>query len=750
LAGFDPVDLLKQGAAGSDTGDMAGTLFDPPSIEVLTKLFPRFHIHRLIGRGGMGAVYEVRQPELDRVVALKILPHEIGGRPGFSERFAREAKALAKLNHPGIVTLHEFGQVEGLHFILMEYVDGANLRDLLEHGRISPREALAIVPQICDALQYAHDHGIIHRDIKPENILLDRLGRVKVADFGLAKLAVAGDIPSGITAAVGSTHFTEMGKIMGTPAYMAPEQLSSPGEVDHRADIYALGVVFYQMLTGHLPDKALKAPSEKVRIDVRLDEVVMRALQAKPEMRFQQASLMKTEVEGLHAVPSMRAPVVNQWNLDYRSKASLFGLPLLHVTSGADPETGRERIAKGIIAIGGRARGVIAFGGVATGGIAMGGVAIGVISLGGLATGLFAFGGMSVGLIGAFGGMALAPVAIGGGALGYYSFGGGAFGMHALGGNADDPAAREFFQPWGPVMLAHVGWATSLMLALMFFVSFGVPMWIQRNLVQDGEARRQARKQGIVMAALIVMPAFIFAVTRFTAKQASVETVSPVTSNVQELPTKGPLPGKITLRFLNGGKVEMNGETLDDKEWSLKMAGWIARKGDTPVVIDVLPSTSAKEIQEIMNRCGILGATNIRFDQRSNESLPQRHTEPTVEPKEHGVQQQPQAAEASLWLGKIDARDYRRSYDDLPSIVRNTATLEQWEASMKIAREPLGGLVGRKPLKMEDRKMLPGMPDGEYRIWQFESNFEKKEKAVETVIMGKISGEWKPLGYFIR
>ena len=136
----------------------------------------------------MGAVYKARQKELDRIVALKILPPGIGDDAAFAGRFAREAKALAKLNHPGIVTLYEFGQTNGLFFFLMEFVDGVNLRQLLHAGRIAPREALAIVPQICDALQYAHDQGIVHRDIKPENILLDRRGRVKVADFGLAKI----------------------------------------------------------------------------------------------------------------------------------------------------------------------------------------------------------------------------------------------------------------------------------------------------------------------------------------------------------------------------------------------------------------------------------------------------------------------------------------------------------------------------------------------------------------------------------
>ena len=166
----------------------------------------------------MGAVYKARQKELERVVALKILPPGMGKDPAFAERFTREAKALAKLNHPGIVTLYEFGKADGLFFFLMEFVDGMSLRHLLEVGRISAREALAIVPQICDALQYAHDQGIVHRDIKPENILLDRQGRVKVADFGLAKIVGAGaEEAAAGGGAGGRPRLTEAGQVMGTP-----------------------------------------------------------------------------------------------------------------------------------------------------------------------------------------------------------------------------------------------------------------------------------------------------------------------------------------------------------------------------------------------------------------------------------------------------------------------------------------------------------------------------------------------------
>jgi len=283
------------------------TPFVAPTVEEVGRLFPQLEILGFLGQGGMGAVYRARQRELDRVVALKILPPGIGKEAAFAERFTREAKALAKLNHPGIVTLYEFGKADGLFFFLMEFVDGVNLRRLLEGGRLSSCEALAIVPQICDALQYAHDRGIVHRDIKPDNILMDRQGRVKVADFGLAKLVGRGDeagsdaVGSSVTAPL----LTEAGKVMGTPQYMAPEQMQRPREVDHRADIYSLGVVFYQMLTGELPGRPIEPPSRKVQVDVRLDEVVLRALEKEPQRRYRQVSEVKSDLEEIVRVPPL-------------------------------------------------------------------------------------------------------------------------------------------------------------------------------------------------------------------------------------------------------------------------------------------------------------------------------------------------------------------------------------------------------------------------------------------------------------
>jgi len=333
--GLCPECLLKAGlGSGVDIGTenengSGRAAFVAPSLKEIARLFPQLEILSLIGQGGMGAVYRARQKELDRIVALKILPPDIGADTAFSERFTREARALARLNHPGIVTLYEFGRADGLFFFLMEYVEGANLGQLLEGGHLSSREALGIIPQICDALQYAHDQGIVHRDIKPQNILVDHRGRVKVADFGLAKIVEVRESPSSGTVITASASLTEAGNVMGTPQYMAPEQRERPTEVDHRADIYSLGVVFYQMLTGELPGRPIEAPSRKVQVDLRLDEVLLRALQTEPERRYQKASQVKSDVETIaksapQSAPEMDARIRKDWRRHFRVKAACF------------------------------------------------------------------------------------------------------------------------------------------------------------------------------------------------------------------------------------------------------------------------------------------------------------------------------------------------------------------------------------------------------------------------------------------
>jgi serine/threonine-protein kinase len=256
----------------------------------LSERFPKLHILELIGAGGMGAVYKARQKGLDRVVAIKILPEEFGCDVTFALRFTREARTLARLNHPNIVSVYEFGHVEDTYYFLMEYVEGSTLREVVSAKQLAPDAALAIVPHLCDALQYAHDQGVIHRDIKPENILISIDGTVKIADFGLSRILGSESQEDNLT----GTH-----QVMGTPRYMAPEQLEGSHRVDHRADIYSLGVVIYEMLTGELPIGRFAAPSTKVQIDVRLDEVVLRTLEKEPRRRYQQASQIKSDVQSI-------------------------------------------------------------------------------------------------------------------------------------------------------------------------------------------------------------------------------------------------------------------------------------------------------------------------------------------------------------------------------------------------------------------------------------------------------------------
>jgi serine/threonine protein kinase len=402
--GLCPVCLLQRGL-GTEGGGPPGTPpFMPPSLAELAKLFPQLEILELIGQGGMGAVYKARQPALDRLVALKILAPRSSQDLGFAERFTREARALAKLSHPNIVGVYDFGRAElplgqdaqqrvpttPIHYFIMEFVDGPNLRQVERAGKLSPREALEIIPQICAALQFAHDEGVVHRDIKPENVLLDKKGRVKIADFGLAK--ILGQEPKDL-------RLTGARDVMGTPHYMAPEQVEKPQAVDHRADIYSLGVVFYEMLTGELPLGKFQPPSAKVQIDVRLDEVVLHALAKEPERRYQQASQVRTAVETIANSPGTAAANVGgilspSSGRDYRTPQRFLGLPLIHVAWGIDPATHRPRVAKGWLAVGPKAMGLLA-----TGLEAYGLFAVGLIAGGIFPTGLAAFGVWSVGLV---------------------------------------------------------------------------------------------------------------------------------------------------------------------------------------------------------------------------------------------------------------------------------------------------------------------------------------------------------------
>ena len=214
--GLCPRCLLDGANAPTDAG-LEPQSWKTPTLAEIAAAFPGLEVLGHLGTGGMGCVYRVRERDAGRISALKVLPRELAADPAFVERFEREARTLSRLRHPHIVGVHGFGQAGGFCFLLMEFVDGANLRQALRSGRFTPQQALALIPPICEALQAAHAQGVLHRDIKPENLLLDAEGRVKIADFGIAKLL------EGPAASPADAYtLTRTGARIGTPHYMAP------------------------------------------------------------------------------------------------------------------------------------------------------------------------------------------------------------------------------------------------------------------------------------------------------------------------------------------------------------------------------------------------------------------------------------------------------------------------------------------------------------------------------------------------
>ena len=273
-----------------------------------------YQVEGFLGQGGMGAVYKGTQTRLQRKVAIKIMRRDQGRDHGFEERFRREALAMAQLNHPNIVSVIDYGEAGPDYlYIVMEFIDGTDLVGVIQSGQMTQEMALKLLPQICDALQFAHDNGIVHRDIKPANIMLTRDGRVKMADFGLAKRF---DVESGFN--------TKTGTSMGTPDYAAPEQFFPSADVDHRVDIYALGVMIYQMITGTLPRGAWKPPSEKVNVDEHWDQIVSRALQTDPHDRYASVSEIKTDISGITPMPSAQGGMAGS---PIREKTGGIGTP---------------------------------------------------------------------------------------------------------------------------------------------------------------------------------------------------------------------------------------------------------------------------------------------------------------------------------------------------------------------------------------------------------------------------------------
>ncbi len=249
---------------------------------------PGYELIELLGKGGMGEVWRARQRSLDRIVAVKLLPPKLAKDPEFISRFDKEATALAALSHPNITQIIDRG-VAGEHcFFAMELVVGKNLRDVMNAGRPAPVDALRIGSQIARAVDYAHEQKIVHRDLKPENILIDPRGHVKVADFGLA----------GMRGSDKNLELTATAVAMGTVNYMAPEQRRDAKHVDHRADLFSLGVMLYELLTGELPIGRFKNPSAKVPgLDPRLDELICQMLETDPLARPASGAVVATQLE---------------------------------------------------------------------------------------------------------------------------------------------------------------------------------------------------------------------------------------------------------------------------------------------------------------------------------------------------------------------------------------------------------------------------------------------------------------------
>ena len=333
-----------------------------------------YRVINKIGAGGMGVVYRALDTKLDREVALKVVPEDFASDPRRLARFEREAKAIAALNHPNIVTIHSIEEDQGIHFLTMELVEGKSLDQIVPRGGLSLEQVLEIARSLTEALAAAHERGIIHRDLKPGNVMVTTDGRVKVLDFGLAKL-LSDASPAGVDFKASQTptatvSLTAAGIVVGTVPYMSPEYLD--GHIaDHRTDIFSLGVVLYEMVTGLLPFQGRSGPavmSSILRDDPRpvsdlnpktpahLVRVIERCLEKDPEKRYQSASDVGYELDTMSGVAkSPRRPTPKRWSSSLPSTRLLVVVGLLAVIvllstfllnrwTGTTPEDSGEQI----------------------------------------------------------------------------------------------------------------------------------------------------------------------------------------------------------------------------------------------------------------------------------------------------------------------------------------------------------------------------------------------------------------------
>ena len=471
--GIEPETILQPSAATANGLDF---LSPPEEPGHLGRLGP-YEVTEEIGRGGMGVVVKAYDAPLERWVAIKVLAPHLAADETARKRFLREARAAAAVIHEHVVTIHAVGEANGTPYLVMEYVAGVSLQERLERGTpLELAEILRIGAEAAAGLAAAHARGLIHRDIKPANILLQEgSGKVKITDFGLARAiteagaAPGGPAPSGTALAAG---LSQPGVVAGTPHYMAPEQARAQA-VDNRADLFSLGGVLYALCTGQAPfqggtvaDILARVCDETPRpihacrpeIPSWLTAMIEKLLAKNPADRYQSAAQVAEEFKKhltIAHVQTVTPHLLKPFGYEYRSRRQVWGVPLLHVATGIDPHTGRSRVARGVIAIGGGAVGVVAIGGGALGGIAVGGMAVGLVTFGGVTLGLLlAIGGLAAGGV-AIGGLAVGGIAAGGFALGYYTFGGMVWGVHAVGGNARDPQAVSFFEPLLHLFFGH-------------------------------------------------------------------------------------------------------------------------------------------------------------------------------------------------------------------------------------------------------------------------------------------------------
>jgi hypothetical protein len=277
---------------------VGGTRRGSPDLAELAEQLPQFEFQELLGGGNTGWVYRARQKSLDRGVAIKLLPSLPADPMAATGRFQQEAQILARLNHARIVTVFDYGIAGDARYLVMELVPGPTLRDVISAGPLAPDDCIRVIDEICEAIEFAHSKGVTHRDLKPENVLLesdDPASHIKVADFGISRLL--GEVERPMVS-------TRTSLVLGTPYYVAPEQMKAGAAVDHRVDIFAIGVMLYELLTRQLPMGRFAPPSRLSKVRPSMDDVVLRCLESDPDRRFPDVASLRRALAAARKSPT--------------------------------------------------------------------------------------------------------------------------------------------------------------------------------------------------------------------------------------------------------------------------------------------------------------------------------------------------------------------------------------------------------------------------------------------------------------